>query len=226
MAESYNGWPASPDKGEIGVVQSQWFPGGAKVGDVTTVLRYVAEQFNARVEPIVGGWCWGYSYRANANNPNSLSCHASGTALDINAPEHPNGAYGTFTDAQVGEILKILDECEGAVHWLNGDDGGTADPMHFEICVDANTLAGVADRLHKIPPTEIEEILMSQLFVLVQPEGGGIYRFDGHSMLGTPGMKMHDGDKIFLRTLDPNADIDVHGVARDWFDSWPVNENT
>jgi hypothetical protein len=147
MAESYNGWPASSNKSEIGVVQSEWFPGGAKEGDVTTVLRYVAEQLNARVEPIVGGTCWGYSYRANANNPNSLSCHASGTAIDWNAPQHPNGAYGTFTDAQVGEIYAILNEVEGAIHWLNGDDGGTADQMHFEVCVDANTLAGVAARI-------------------------------------------------------------------------------
>jgi hypothetical protein len=114
---SYNGWPA-------------------------TVLRYVAEQFNARVEPIIGGWCWGYTYKANVNNPSSLSCHASGTALDINAPDHPNGSGGTFTDSQRGEIYAILDECQGAVSWLEGYD-----EMHFEIQVDAADLAAVAASL-------------------------------------------------------------------------------
>ena len=148
---SYNGWPAHSDPKAIGVVQSKWFPGGVKAGDVTTVLRYVAEQFNARVEPIVGGWCWGYAYRANVNNPSSLSCHASGTALDINAPEHPNGSGGTFTSAQRGEIYRILDEAQGAVDWLEGYD-----EMHFEIAVDAATLARIAANLPGTTPTPDE----------------------------------------------------------------------
>ena len=142
MATSYNGWPASPDKAAIGVVSSDVVPGGVKSGDVYTVLAYVATQFNARVEPIVSGWCWGYTYKQNVNNPSQLSCHASGTAIDLNAPDHPNGSSGTFTSAQVGQIYEILAEVEGAVSWLQGYD-----EMHFEICVGASTLAGVASRL-------------------------------------------------------------------------------
>ena len=139
---SYNGWPANSDKGAIGVVASEWFPGGVKAGDVTTVLGYVARQLDARVEPIVGGWCWGYTYKQNVNNPSSLSCHASGTAIDYNAPDHPNGSGGTFTDAQVGTIYAILDEVQGAVDWLEGYD-----EMHFEIAVNASDLAQVAATL-------------------------------------------------------------------------------
>ena len=139
---SYNGWPANSDPAAIGVAQSLWFPGGVKVGDVTTVMRYVAEQFDARVEPIVGGWCWGYTYKANVNNPSQLSCHASGTALDVNAPDHPNGSGGTFTDAQRGQIYAILDEVAGAVSWLEGYD-----EMHFEIQVGAADLAAIAASL-------------------------------------------------------------------------------
>lgn len=142
MATSYNGWPASPDRDEIGVVPSDVFPGGVKSGDVTTVLGYVMRQLDARVEPIVGGWCWGYTYKQNVNNPSQLSCHASGTAGDFNAPDHPNGSSGTFTAAQRGEIYAILDECQGAVSWLEGYD-----EMHFEICVDAGDLAVVAASL-------------------------------------------------------------------------------
>lgn len=142
MATSYNGWPASDDKGSIGVVSSEWFPGGVKSGDVTTVLRYVAEQLNARVEGIVAGWNWGYTYKANVNNPSQLSCHASGTAIDYMAPNHPNGSGGTFSDAQVGTIYQILAEVQGAVDWLEGYD-----EMHFEICVDAGTLANIAAQL-------------------------------------------------------------------------------
>ena len=149
MATSYNGWPASDDKASIGVVSNDVFPGGAKAGDVTTVLGYVARQLHARVEPCIDGWNWGYTYKANVNNPSQLSCHASGTAIDWNAPDHPNGSSGTFTAAQVTTIYTILAEVEGAVSWLQGYD-----EMHFEICVSASTLAGVAARLggSKPPP--------------------------------------------------------------------------
>jgi hypothetical protein len=136
---SYNGWPASDDRSAIGVVPSEMFPGGVKSGDVATVLGYVMRQLDARVEPIVNGWCWGYTYKQNVNNPSQLSCHASGTAGDFNAPDHPNGSSDTFTDEQVGVIYQILDEVQGGVSWLQGYD-----EMHFEICVDAGTLAGIA----------------------------------------------------------------------------------
>lgn len=139
---SYNGWPASDDRSAIGVVPSDWFPGGVKAGDVSTVLGYVMRQLDARVEAIVDGWNWGYTYKANVNNPSQLSCHASATAIDWNAPDHPNGSSGTFTDDQVGTIYQILTEVQGAVSWLQGYD-----EMHFEMTVDAGTLADVAASL-------------------------------------------------------------------------------
>ena len=166
MATSYNGWPASDDKASIGVVSSDVFPGGAKSGDVTTVLAYVARQLHNRVEPCVDGWNWGYSFKANANNPSQLSCHASGTAIDWSAPSHPNGtsASESFTADQIGTIYQILDEVQGTVAWL-----ADYDPMHFEICVDAATLAHVAAILgdatpppgSKPPPTEGDDPFMA-----------------------------------------------------------------
>jgi D-alanyl-D-alanine carboxypeptidase len=159
MPNSYNGWPADPDPNAIGIdpgfrAAGVPFPGGAKAGDVATVLGYVIEQLAARVEPLLinpdtgqpGYGCWGYNYRANVNNPSSLSCHSSGTALDFSAPSHPNGASGTFSDAQVATIYDILAECGGAVQW-GGDYSGTVDEMHFEIIVDAGYLAEVAASL-------------------------------------------------------------------------------
>ena len=144
---SYNGWPASDDRSAIGVVPSDWFPGGVKAGDVATVLGYVMRQLDARVEAIVDGWNWGYTYKANVNNPSQLSCHASGTAGDFNAPNHPNGSSGTFSDAQVGVIYQILDEVQGSISWLSGYD-----EMHFEVCVGAGDLAIVAASLPGSPP--------------------------------------------------------------------------
>lgn len=145
---SYNGWPASPNKADINVQPfgdryGVPFPGGVRGGDPATVLGYVATQLHYRVEPVIAGWLWGYHFRANVNNPSQLSCHASGTAIDFNAPNHPNGSRGTFTNAQVGEIRRILAEVSGAVQW-GGDYTGTPDEMHFEIIVNAATLATIA----------------------------------------------------------------------------------
>jgi hypothetical protein len=122
-----------------------------KSGDVATVLGYVATQLHTRVEPCINGWCWGYTYKANVNNPSQLSCHASGTAIDWNAPDHPNGSSGTFTQAQRGTIYAILDEVQGSVSWLEGYD-----EMHFEICVDAGDLARVAAVLGDAAPPQPE----------------------------------------------------------------------
>jgi hypothetical protein len=171
MATSYNGWPASDDKASIGVVSSDVFPGGAKAGDVTTVLGYVARQLNARVEPCVDGWNWGYTYKANVNNPSQLSCHASGTAIDWNAPDHPNGSSATFTQAQRGTIYQILDEVQGSVSWLEGYD-----EMHFEICVNAGDLAQVAATLPGSgpPPDWFDDVTEDEMRALLDEQLGPI----------------------------------------------------
>ena len=154
---SYNGWPCNSDKNAIDVVPfgdsyGLPFPGGVRDGDVKTVLGYVAIQLHERVEPCVAGWDWGYEYRENVNNPGSMSCHASATAIDYNAPNHPNGSRGTFSNEQVATIYDILAEVGGAVQW-GGDYTGTVDEMHFEIIVDAGYLSQVAKSLPGVDPT-------------------------------------------------------------------------
>lgn len=134
---SYNGWPASPDPHLIGVnpnfaVAGVAFPGGVKAGDVALVLGHVAGRIHTSVEALVPGWCWGYEWRRNRNDPSTLSTHASATSVDINAPRHANGAYDTFTATQVVRIREILREVQGVV-WWGRDWEGTPDEMHFEI---------------------------------------------------------------------------------------------
>lgn len=155
MTTSYNGWFASENPDAIGivplVVAGEPFTPGVRGGDVKTVLQYVATQFHLRVEPLVrSDWHqaddWGWYYRANVNNPSVLSCHSSGTAIDINATRHPNGRAGTFTYAQIRVIRAILSEVSGVVRW-GGDFSGTPDDMHWEICKDAAAVAIVARNL-------------------------------------------------------------------------------
>jgi hypothetical protein len=119
-----------------------------KAGDVATVLLYVAKRFNAEVETLDRSQCWGYDYRANVNNPSVWSNHASGTAIDLNAVKHPNGARATFTAAQTAAVRRILTFCGKVVYW-GQDYTGTVDGMHFEINVSPSdpSLAQLAARI-------------------------------------------------------------------------------
>ena len=151
MATSQNGWPASSDKNAIGITSPKVpgtnvdFPQGVKGGDVETVLMYVAEQFHKTVEPLKDGWCWGYFYRA-VTGGSDLSNHASGTAIDLNAPNHPIGSSGTFNGAKREAINRILVFLEGVVRW-GGNYSGRKDEMHFEIVGSASAVARVANKI-------------------------------------------------------------------------------
>lgn len=77
-----------------------------------------------------------YAYRTNRNNPNKLSNHSYGIAVDI-APSHqPNGAHWIDGGAMMPRRLIELFKYEGW-RW-GGDFGGTKDPMHFEAVWDSH----------------------------------------------------------------------------------------
>ncbi len=149
MATSQNGWPADPDPTKLGIapcsVAGVPIGDGLLAGPVTVVLTYVALQVHLRVETLQPGQCWGYKYRP-VTGGTELSNHASGTAVDLNAPRHPLGQAATFTPAQVEEIHRILAEVDDVVRW-GGDYTGRVDEMHFEIIGDQPTVAAVASKL-------------------------------------------------------------------------------
>jgi len=177
---SYNGWPANSDGNAIGIdtqfgkkvgappFGSGGYAGGMKSGDVSTLFIYLINRLHNEVEPMMnqggnGYGCWGYSYRANVNNPSQLSCHASGTAIDYNAPKHPNGTStgpnggGGWSGSQYNKIRDILaGPLQGAIRWLTSND-----PMHFEIYGNSSKVASVAKSLGgggtPVPPTPTPE---------------------------------------------------------------------
>jgi hypothetical protein len=162
---SQNGWSASASLPLRPLVVNgvAFAPGIRDDDDVETVLRYVVEQYAKRVEPLRSPGCWGWSYRANRNDPNSLSNHASGTAVDINAPAHPNGVatFRTFTAAQQAECHAILTEVDGAIRW-GGDYTRTVDAMHWEVVCGPETLHAVAEKIRAkedpVTPDDIKAI--------------------------------------------------------------------
>lgn len=134
MAVSQNGWAVdslgdNQDRGSI--IPGVLVPNGIRKGDVATVLRYVAHRFHTEVEPLKAGACWGW-YVKRIEGTLSTSNHASGTAIDLNASDHPMGSIGTFSAGKVAAIRRILHDCDGVVRW-GGDYHSRKDEMHWEI---------------------------------------------------------------------------------------------
>lgn len=158
MATSQNGWPVNPAR------TSRTVPGtGVRIsvadGPAGDVLMYVAAQFDKRVEDIdnarsgLDDWGWAdRPIRGSAETSN----HASATAMDLNALQHPLGVAGTFTAAQRAEIEQILAEVGHVVRWgghydepaWGGTRGSRVDEMHFEINASYAAVKRVADRIN------------------------------------------------------------------------------
>ncbi|QZN85529.1 M15 family metallopeptidase [Cellulomonas sp. C5510] len=142
---SQNGWPEITSGDDPRLVRLPWVTGRVLGGDVATVLGYVAERFDAEVEPVDPDASWGWAHRP-VRGGTTLSNHASATAIDLNAPLHPLGVRGTFTDEQVAAIRAILADVAPAVAW-GGDYADRPDEMHLEIVGDPDVVAEVAARL-------------------------------------------------------------------------------
>lgn len=141
MAVSQNGWPAPPPS----LATFPWITGKVRSGDVYTVFNYLATRFNSEVERINKGWSWGYDPRP-IRGSTTLSNHASGTAVDFNAPAHGLGLSGTFSAKQTAAIQQILRDLDGKVRW-GGNFKGRKDEMHFGIYTDAAGLRPLAAKI-------------------------------------------------------------------------------
>ena len=138
MTASYNGWPgiessSDPRLTVIEPVKNRKFR--VRAGDVAAVFEWLIKRFHNEVEPIdqVQLDDWSYNYRKVVGG-NTLSNHASATAVDLNATKHPFNTRATsnFTAGQIAAIRRILADAkvngQDVLRWLDGHD-----PMHFEI---------------------------------------------------------------------------------------------
>lgn len=151
MAVSQNGWIANNPALEA----SQLVPGtlvkiSVRKDAAGQLLLEVASAFDRLVQDIDnarGGLDdWGYAQRP-IRGGSTLSNHASGTAIDLNATKHPlaTAPSANFTAAQIAQIHKIVAVTGGVVRW-GGDYTGRKDGMHFEIN-DGQNLASCAKAL-------------------------------------------------------------------------------
>lgn len=153
MANSQNGWPVIPntDAGRTKLVNLV-LPGTMDhnilmlKGDVFTIFSWLVREYHKRVEPIKPKGCWGWNVR-KIGNGNDWSNHSSATALDINAPDNPDGAEPeeVMTTAQIRECHRLENESHGVLRW--GGDWSDPDPMHWEIVGDRNETAAFAKQI-------------------------------------------------------------------------------
>lgn len=117
-------------------------------GSAGFLLIHLALWFDQRLEDLDEPQLddWGYAYRPIRGYTNTLSNHASGTAVDLNATDHPLGADHTFTKAEVDAIHKRLRLYDGCIRW-GGDYSGRKDAMHFEVNRPLGECEKVARRL-------------------------------------------------------------------------------
>ena len=136
---SANGWPASADPDEIDIIRRR-VPGTdlklRVAKPVAPLLLAFAADFHKQVEQINEGALddWGYCYRKIRCSNTVISNHASGTAIDLNATQHPFGAENTFTKEQSNTIRRLCRKY--GLRW-GGDYSNRKDEMHVEIALNA-----------------------------------------------------------------------------------------
>ena len=127
MGTSQNGYPVGRAHCAIYTVPGTRVQLALRKGSVAEVLLHLASRFDDEVEdidthrsysedprpdipgggPSAVGDDWSYASRP-VRGGEAVSNHASGTAIDMNATQHPLGKRGTFTGEQVKRIRGIL----------------------------------------------------------------------------------------------------------------------
>ena len=134
---SQNNWVASKDAAEINIVSVPIEGTKVKVRCAKAVAPLIAgfcAEFHKLIEPIDEGALddWGYAFRMVRGSTDKLSNHSSGTAIDLNATQHPLGKVGTFPSEKV-PMIRALAKKYGMI-W-GGDFRRRKDEMHFEIAI-------------------------------------------------------------------------------------------
>lgn len=145
-----------------------WVVPGIEVSDTMTLrqgsagfnLIFWMSLFDKRVEDVDDNYPgrddWPYAYRP-VRGYSTWSNHASGTAIDLNATDHPLGKAGTFTDAEVQIIHRMLRArfvpkggTIPVIRW-GGDYRNRKDEMHFECALSLPYQEEIARKLMKTP---------------------------------------------------------------------------
>jgi D-alanyl-D-alanine carboxypeptidase/Putative peptidoglycan binding domain len=148
---SQNGFSAN----DRSVIVSYSLPGGSvalRRGPAGQLLAAAGRRWHTEVEPLRWPGVWGYAERTIRGDSSTLSNHASGTALDVNAPAHPLGvpASQNLSPQAIAAVRRIVAESGGALRW-GGDYTGRVDPMHLEVIAPEAACAAALARWGATP---------------------------------------------------------------------------
>ena len=179
---SQNGWPVIPSGTDPRLVKIPKIIGRVRKGDVATIFTDLVTYFDENIEDVDKGEDeWGYSYRTIRGTSTEYSNHASATAVDINAMQHPLGVSGTFTLEQTKKIRAMLkDRYLNKIRW-GGDYKGRKDEMHFEINGSAADLRKVVAHLKrlngkKVYKTSVKRLLANAKSVTPRKKSNDVLR--------------------------------------------------
>lgn len=157
MNYSQNGWPALVQNSRL---LHKWVVPGTdryfvlRNGSAGFILAHFIMWFHEKIEKLNKSgepWDeWAWAYRSVRGSSNTISNHASGTAVDLNATKHPLGVSGTFPRFKRARIHVRLVLYRNCIRW-GGDYTRRKDEMHFEINDAMPGVEFVARRLANTP---------------------------------------------------------------------------
>ena len=160
MSTSQNGWPALTGRqsGPLPRLRRWLIPGTGRHlilrdGSAGFVLAHFALWWHERVERLdTGVWDeWGWAPRP-IRGSTTVSNHSSGTAMDLNATQHPLGrpVHATFTAREASRIRRRVAWARygGVLRW-GGDYRARPDGMHVELVRPLASVERVGRRLAK-----------------------------------------------------------------------------
>lgn len=185
MANSQNGWPVVPRTAvdEKPLIRDITVPNGMLAGDVALIFRWLAGQYDRRVERLRKGWCWGW-YVKPIEGTTVISNHSSGTAVDFNAPDNPMGRGTTaksLTQAQITQCHLIEDESGDVLRW--GGDFSRNDPMHWEIVGSRAAVRAFAAAIRNTRPAREPAVQKMTVAMPLLREGDDDAKLDGYNLI-------------------------------------------
>lgn len=186
MPNSQNGWPVVPRSAvdEAPLIRNVKVPNGVLKGDVAVIFRWLAAEYDRRVERLAAGECWGW-YVKTIEGSASISNHSSATAVDFNAPDNPMGTGTTkrsMTAAQIATCHAIENESHGVLRW--GGDFSRNDPMHWEIVGSRAAVRAFAAEIRNesTPPRKVETVRFTVQMPLLR-QGDDDAKLPGYNMI-------------------------------------------
>lgn len=145
---SQDGWGLDPGLRSFPVPGTNVSLSLVSDANVGVVFAWVAQVVNEKVQALDAGQCGGYDKRPIGSLGGTTSNHRSGTAMDLNYSNWPQGA-DKMSAGQKSTCRAIISTCEGVMRWGGDYTGGSLlDQQHWELnTTDNGLIARIAKKV-------------------------------------------------------------------------------